>query len=273
MGKRTKRDKDKIQYVHMNTFDECIHQHPLTSNHIETSQDLQMLSLVIMYNCDTGRTHFLLLMCFILQDLFVLTDILESPNSMMIMCAPIEKLGKGSSFHHRHRWPVFQCEQDLEPGQAQPLLLLWLLHLKSRLVILPSHRWWPLLLSFHHYVGPLLLKDERGDLGEGSGQEGRSGLDWGGFSPKQGAPSSLPLPACPPPQLQPSTDLTASPKKPKSGRRSRRHRRFRSLRRPIRTLDLVGVDQSDGRRLDHRANAAPRWHGVYVGKRDDALVH
>ena len=44
MGKRIKIDKDKIQYVHMNTFDECIHQHPSTSNHIETSQELQMLS-------------------------------------------------------------------------------------------------------------------------------------------------------------------------------------------------------------------------------------
>ena len=40
MGKRIKRDKDKVQYVHMNTFDECIHQHPSTSNHIETSQEL-----------------------------------------------------------------------------------------------------------------------------------------------------------------------------------------------------------------------------------------
>ena len=139
----------------MNTFGECTLQHPLTSNHIETSQELQMLSLVIIYSCDTGQ-HFLLVIC------SILLDILDSPNSIMIMCVPVEKLGKGSSFHHRHRWPVFQCEQDLEPGQAQPLFLLQLLHLKSSLVILSSHRWWPLLLSFHHYVGPLLLKDERG---------------------------------------------------------------------------------------------------------------
>ena len=111
------------------------------------------------------------------------------------MCSsPVEKLGKGSSFHHRHRWPVFQCGEDLEPGQAQPLLLLQLLHLKSTLVMLPSHRWWPLLLSFHHYVGPLLLKDERGRgwprWGVWPRGSVRLRLRW--FLP-QGAPSSLPL--------------------------------------------------------------------------------